>query len=149
MAASLGLKAIAFADHDSVASLAQGEILGSVTGVELIPSLELSTRFERFDLHLLCYLIEWRSKRSMRSWLQRGLDPARIEVPFDLGVGSGWRQGEGPTTAAVLNSLIAHPENRAGAPTPALHWGGKGRDLPFSTFCWDYFLEGGSQPMSP
>ena len=50
----------------------------------------------------------------------------------------------GPPTAAVLNSLIAHPENRAGPPTPALHWGGKGRDLPFSTFCWDYFLEGES-----
>lgn len=152
MAGSSGLRAIAFADHDSVASLAEGESLGSRRGVEFIPSLELSTHFEGFDLHLLCYLIDWRSKELNEVLAENNFQRVeqtrrRVQILRELGFSITFQEvlhramGRAPTTAAVLKCLLSHAQNRS---DPRLHpyiWGIRANS-PVLNFYRDYFLEG-------
>ncbi|KAF0220067.1 MAG: phosphotransferase domain-containing [Geobacteraceae bacterium] len=59
MAAAKGLKAIAIADHDSVAGIDEAVEAGNRLGVEVIPAVELSVEFKHYhDVHLLGYCID-------------------------------------------------------------------------------------------
>lgn len=55
-AATLGLRAIALADHDNIDGIAAATAAGATMGVEVIPGVELSVVWEKLnDLHLLGY----------------------------------------------------------------------------------------------
>lgn len=59
MAHQASLAAIAIADHDSVAGIAEAMAHGSVAGLEIIPAVELSVQFGSWtDIHLLGYGID-------------------------------------------------------------------------------------------
>jgi predicted metal-dependent phosphoesterase TrpH len=59
-ASSEGLIAVAIADHDSVAGVADGITAGLVCGIEVIPAVELSVQFKSWqDVHLLGYGMAW------------------------------------------------------------------------------------------
>jgi 3',5'-nucleoside bisphosphate phosphatase len=61
MAAKSGLRAIALADHDSVAGIDEALHAGKRHGVEVIPAVELSVEFKKYhDIHLLGYFIDHR-----------------------------------------------------------------------------------------
>ncbi|WP_395242675.1 PHP domain-containing protein [Agromyces sp. MMS24-K17] len=57
-AAGIGLPAIALTDHDSTAGWAEAAAAVPVTGVALIPGMELSTREQWVSVHLLGYLVD-------------------------------------------------------------------------------------------
>ncbi len=58
-AADLGLSTIALADHDSVSGVAEATTTGRQLGVTVIPAVELSVRYEKWeDVHLLGYGID-------------------------------------------------------------------------------------------
>ncbi|QEM67870.1 PHP domain-containing protein [Geobacter sp. FeAm09] len=60
LAATAGLRAIAIADHDTVAGVAEGIAAGAKRGIEVIPAIELSVQFKAYkDVHLLGYGIDW------------------------------------------------------------------------------------------
>jgi predicted metal-dependent phosphoesterase TrpH len=62
-----GLTAVAIADHDSVAGIAEGVAAGTACGVEVIPAVELSVQFRSWqDVHLLGYGMEWSEARFLR-----------------------------------------------------------------------------------
>jgi hypothetical protein len=52
-AASLGLRAVAITDHDTVAGLSQALQAGRETGVEVIPGCELSIDFPSGQMHIV------------------------------------------------------------------------------------------------
>ena len=55
-----GVSAIALADHDSVAGVAEAIAAGMEQGVKVIPAVELSVEFEEWqDIHLLGYDLEY------------------------------------------------------------------------------------------
>jgi predicted metal-dependent phosphoesterase TrpH len=55
-----GLTAIAIADHDSVAGIAEGIAAGLACGVQVIPAVELSVQFKSWqDVHVLGYGMQW------------------------------------------------------------------------------------------
>lgn len=55
-----GLTAVAIADHDSIAGIAEGVAAGLACGVEVISAVELSVQFKLWqDVHLLGYGMEW------------------------------------------------------------------------------------------
>jgi len=59
-ASTEGLVAVAIADHDSVAGIAEGIAAGTVCGIEVIPAVELSVEFRSWqDVHLLGYGMAW------------------------------------------------------------------------------------------
>lgn len=56
-----GVSAIALADHDSVAGVAEAIEAGVELGVKVIPAVELSVEFEEWqDIHLLGYGLEYK-----------------------------------------------------------------------------------------
>ncbi len=58
-AATLGLRAIALADHDNIDGIAAAQAVGSERGVEIVPGVELSVVWEKLrDLHLLGYAFD-------------------------------------------------------------------------------------------
>lgn len=60
MAAEKGLKAIALADHDAVSGIDEALEAGERLGVEVIPAVELSVEFRKYqDVHLLGYYIDY------------------------------------------------------------------------------------------
>jgi 3',5'-nucleoside bisphosphate phosphatase len=59
-ASSEGLIAVAIADHDSVAGVAEGVAAGLTCGIEVIAAVELSVQFKTWqDVHLLGYGMDW------------------------------------------------------------------------------------------
>ena len=61
MAAEAGLRAVALADHDSVAGIDEALAAGDRHGVEVIPAIELSVEYRGYhDIHLLGYFIDHR-----------------------------------------------------------------------------------------
>jgi len=52
------LRAIAFADHDSVDSVPEGIALSTEFNIRFVPAVELTTHREGHELHLLAYFID-------------------------------------------------------------------------------------------
>jgi len=66
-AAAEGLIAVAIADHDSVAGVAEGVAAGQLCGIEVIPAVELSVQFKTWqDVHLLGYGMDWSDARFLQ-----------------------------------------------------------------------------------
>ncbi|MFC2157156.1 PHP domain-containing protein [Acidobacteriota bacterium] len=59
LAKQMDLRAISIADHDSVAAYPEALLEGEKAGIEVIPSVELTTRFDQREFHLLLPFVEW------------------------------------------------------------------------------------------
>lgn len=55
-----GIETIAITDHDCLAGTVRGKVIGARHGIQVIPGVELSSTFEKYNknLHILCYLPE-------------------------------------------------------------------------------------------
>jgi predicted metal-dependent phosphoesterase TrpH len=58
-AAGIGLSAISITDHDTVSATAEAIREGEIHSVEVIPGLEISSKYKGLDLHLLGYNFDW------------------------------------------------------------------------------------------
>lgn len=56
------LRAISIADHDTVAAYPEALEFGEEEGVEVIPSVELTTLFDDREFHLLLPFVDWKSE---------------------------------------------------------------------------------------
>ncbi len=56
------LRAISIADHDTVAAYPEALEFGEEEGIEVIPSLELTTLFGDREFHLLLPFVDWKKK---------------------------------------------------------------------------------------
>jgi predicted metal-dependent phosphoesterase TrpH len=95
------LAAIAIADHDTVEGVEIALRVDKRYGIEIIPSVELSSEVENKELHILGYFIDWRAKwfRDKLSQLQearreRGrniiekLGRLGVEIPYETVISS-------------------------------------------------------------
>lgn len=57
-----GLRALSIADHDTLAAYPEALELGAKAGLEIIPSIELTTGFKGREFHLLCPFVSWSSR---------------------------------------------------------------------------------------
>jgi predicted metal-dependent phosphoesterase TrpH len=73
-AAGRGVRAVALTDHDTTAGLGEARAAAVRLGLRLIPGIELSTDFEKTDVHLLGYGIDESAKRFQEylAWLREG-----------------------------------------------------------------------------
>lgn len=62
LAKTKGLKAIAVTDHDTVNGLAEAVAKGEQSGVEVIPGVEMSARYNNGEIHILGYDIERKNR---------------------------------------------------------------------------------------
>jgi predicted metal-dependent phosphoesterase TrpH len=63
LAKEAGLKAVALTDHDTTDGLAEALAAGAELGVEVIPGVEISTRFTDDTMHILGYFLDFHSGR--------------------------------------------------------------------------------------
>ncbi|MCP2620215.1 PHP domain-containing protein, partial [Candidatus Aminicenantes bacterium AC-334-K16] len=152
MAHQLGLKAIAIADHDTVAAYPEALEAGRRLGLEVIPSVEITTIYREREFHLLLPFVDWASptvKKLVKEvdFRRRQEAKERVRRLQQLGFDISWEEVEqatapfpplGVTIAQILlrknnphpdSRLLKYyqPERRAQAPY---------------LFYRDYFMEG-------
>ena len=152
MARNKGLRAIAFADHNSVDNVEEGFRISREFSVEFIPCLELNTLQNNLDLHLLAFFIDPRSP-SLKNWLERihrkkhEQAKKRVEKLNELGFIFSWddlRKFSGdriPTGMSFLKAILSRGENR-GDPRLRPYIDGDRSASPYVNFYLDY-LRGG------
>jgi len=158
MAGAAGLTAIAFADHNSVASVAAGVALAERCGIEFIPCIEFNSFFREFDLHVLAYFIDHISPR-LTAWLQeinqekKRQAGMRVRKLNDLGFVFTMRDvekfaaGREPTGISYLKAIISREENRGDERIQRFIDGDRS-DSPYLNFYRDY-LRGGKPAFVP
>lgn len=158
MARQKGLRAIAFADHNSVDNVEEGFRLSAELGIEFFSCMELNTLHEGLDLHILAYFIDPRSSE-LQSWLEeihrKKVEQAKKrmgklkELGFfftkdDLQKYSG---GRIPTGMSYLKAILSRKENR-NDPRLRPYIEGKRSNSPYVNFYRDY-LRGGKPAFVP
>ena len=158
MAKSIGLVAIAFADHNSVGSVKEGVLLSDEFGIEFIPCLEFNTIYLDNDLHMLAYFIEYESEE-LNDWLgeiyQEKQEQAvkRIDKLNELGFvfsADDVKRFSGdkiPTGMSFLKAIMSREENR-GDPRIKRFVDGDRSNSPYVNFYRDY-LRGGKTAFVP
>ncbi len=158
MANSMGLTAIAFADHNSIGSVGEGISLSREFGIEFIPCLEFNTLYLDHDLHMLAYFIDCQS-RELKSWLEEIYEEKqrqavkRIEKLNELGFVFSvddvkkFSGDKIPTGMSFLKAIRSREENK-GDPRIKRFVDGDRSDSPYVNFYLDY-LRGGESAFVP
>lgn len=158
MAQEKGLRAIAFADHNSIDSIEEGWQLSWQFGIEFIPALELNTFYQGLDLHILGYFIdprdellkEWLREIHLKKWRQA---EKRVQKLNELGFVFTWddlRKFSGkqiPTGMSFLQAILSRPEN-LNDPRLYPYIKGDRSNSPYVNFYRD-FLRGGKPAFVP
>ncbi len=153
LAKEQGLRAISISDHDTVEAYPEALETSSRLGVELIPSVELTTLFAGREFHLLLPFVHWDSrplKRILKKVSQARVEEAkeRIAKLRNLGFEISWEEVSretkstpplGVTIAQVLIDKGKKEKN------PALEKYYQGQNLLFAPYIFyrDYFMEDG------
>lgn len=149
MAHSIGLKAISFADHNSVDHIDEGFRLSEESGIELIPCFELNTLYDNMDLHILGFFVEHREPEFHR-WLDDIHEAKReqakkrlkalqsLDFAIDAKSLETVAQGRIPTGSTFLDALLSRKEGR-NDPRLRSYIDGEKSDSPAFNFYRDYF----------
>ncbi len=158
MARQKGLRAIAFADHNSADNVEEGFRLSAELGIEFFSCLELNTLHQGLDLHILAYFIDPRSPE-LQSWLEeicrkKGEQAKKRmgklnELGFLFTEDDLQRYSEGriPTGMSYLKAILSHKENRDD-PRLRPYIDGNRANSPYVNFYRDY-LRGGKPAFVP
>ena len=158
MARGIGLRAIAFADHNSVNSVEEGFRLSAESGLEFFSCLELNTFHRGLDLHLLAYDID-PGNPELQSWLEeihrKKVEQAenRLEKLNELGFCFSSEDlkkhsaGRIPTGMSYLKAILSREENRKD-PRLRPYTDGDRSKSPYVNFYRDY-LRGGKPAFVP
>jgi predicted metal-dependent phosphoesterase TrpH len=146
------MKAISISDHDTVAAYPEALHLGKEAGVEVVPSMELTTIFGDREFHLLLPFVDWKSEavsHLVSEVTERRMQEAQErvnklqELGFDLTWDEVLKESEpfpplGVTIAQILLRKTERDENSL------LKRYLKGEDRIFApyNFYKDYFMEG-------
>lgn len=95
MARKSGLRAISISDHDTVAAYPEVLICGEKEGIEIIPSMEVTTIYKDREFHMLLPFLDWNNKYVKK--LESSIKEARITEArervgklIDLGFSITW-----------------------------------------------------------
>jgi len=61
-AKSVGIKLISITDHDSVSGLSEAENCSKEIGIEFVPGIEITSSYDRYQLHFLGFFLDYTSK---------------------------------------------------------------------------------------
>jgi predicted metal-dependent phosphoesterase TrpH len=153
MAKKKGLRAISISDHDTVGAYPEALESSYKFGVELIPSVELTTLFEGREFHLLLPFVHWESRvlwRILTTVTEARMEEAKERVAKlnALGFDISWDEviletrGGPPLGVSIAQILIDKGRKKK---IPALQKYYEGSNLLFAPYLFyrDYFLEEG------
>lgn len=146
------LKAISVADHDTVAAYPETLEYGEKAGVEIIPSMELTTLFEEREFHLLLPFIDWKSRivtDLISQVAKRRVKEARgrIDKLQKLGFDITWKEvrkeaGPFPPLGVTIAQVLLRKAEREKNPKLGKYLDEKKRPMAPYHFYKDYFMEG-------
>jgi predicted metal-dependent phosphoesterase TrpH len=146
------MKAISIADHDTVAAYPEALRFGKKAGVEIIPSIELTTLYEEREFHLLLPFVDWKSKvinGLIAQVAKRRIMEAkgRIEKLIGLGFDITWKEvqkeaGPFPPLGVTIAQILIGKAERENDPRLAKYLEGKNRPLAPYYFYKDFFMDG-------
>lgn len=153
LAKEKGFRAISISDHDTVEAYPEALEASHRLGVELIPSVELTTLFSGREFHLLLPFIHWESrtlKRILNKVSQARVEEAkeRIAKLQDLGFDINWeevyRKSKSTPPLGVTIAQVLIDKGRK-EKNPALEKYYQGQNLLFAPYIFykDYFMEDG------
>ncbi|MGB9892958.1 MAG: PHP domain-containing protein, partial [Candidatus Saccharicenans sp.] len=77
MAKENGFRAISISDHDTVEAYPEAVSIGQAYGIEVIPSIEVTTIFDSREFHLLLPFVNWESEAI--KYIINRLEDSRLE----------------------------------------------------------------------
>lgn len=153
MAAEIGLRAIAFADHNSIRSVSRGIELSAESEIRFLPAVELNTGFNSRDLHLLVYGFDPNDARiaSLIADVLEGMErqvAMRLEKFAALGLVlkrselNPFSKSGFPTGSSFLKALIEHVDYRSHPLISPYLPGGARSESPFVNFYQEVLRDG-------
>ncbi len=146
------LKAISITDHDTVAAYPETLRYGKKAGVEIIPSIELTTRFEEREFHLLLPFVDWKSKivsDLISKVAKRRVKEARgrIKKLQELGFDITWKEvrketGVFPPLGVTIAQILLRKAEEGKNSMLGKYLEEENRPLAPYYFYKDYFMEG-------
>jgi hypothetical protein len=153
MAKEKGLRAISISDHDTVGAYPEALEWSSSFGVELIPSVELTTLFEGREFHLLLPFVDWESRKL--SGILSEVTEARTEEAKGrvaklqhLGFDISWDEVSlqtrgGPPLGVSIAQILIEKGRKKKTPSLRKYYEGANQHFAPYLFYRDYFLEEG------
>jgi len=152
MAAANGFAAISISDHDTVAAYPAALEASNGSGVEVVPSMEVTTLFDGREFHLLLPFVDWAgaviAEISQRVTEGRAVEAReRVEKLTELGLGISWAEVEAVTGAtpplgvSIAQILLDKPSSKDDAALKK-YFEGEARQWAPYFFYRDYFMEG-------
>jgi predicted metal-dependent phosphoesterase TrpH len=80
LASKAKVTALAITDHDTITGLPEAIEAGRSLGIEVIPGIELSSRWDNTELHILGYFLDWKNVELHRQ-LTRFQDARHVRNP--------------------------------------------------------------------
>ena len=146
------MKAISISDHDTVAAYPDALRFGEKAGVEVIPSMELTTIFEDREFHLLLPFIDWKIKAVADLVFQvaerrRKEAKERVEKLQGLGFDITWKEvqkesGPFPPLGVTIAQILLRKADKKNNTPLKKYLEGKNRLFAPYQFYKDYFMEG-------
>jgi len=146
------LRAISIADHDTVAAYPEALELGEEAGIEVIPSIELTTLFDDREFHLLLPFVNW--KKKIVSEIIAGIAKKRVEEAKDrvhklqeIGFDISWKEvarrtKSMPPLGVVIAQILLEKGERGKDTAFEKYFEGTNRLFAPYLFYRDYFMEG-------
>jgi len=152
MAAAGGFAAISIADHDTVAAYPEAIEAADGSGVEVVPSMEVTTLFDGREFHLLLPFADWASpvigRIGERVSAGRLIEAReRVEKLSGLGLAITWEEVEAATRSTpplgvtIAQILLDKPGSKDDPALKKYFEGEASQWAPYH-FYRDYFMEG-------
>ena len=152
LAAQKKMKAISISDHDSVAAYPEALRFGEKAGVEIIPSMELTTIFDEREFHLLLPFVDWKNKivsDLIDQVAKRRVKEAkgRVEKLIGLGFDITWKEvqkesGPFPPLGVTIAQIMLRKAEKERDSRLDKYFDEKSRPLAPYHFYKDYFMDG-------
>jgi len=152
MARESGFAAISVADHDTVAAYPEAVDVAAGSGVEVVPSMEVTTLFDSREFHLLLPFVDWESpviagiaERVTQARLVEARE--RVAKLRENGLDISWEEVEAASKSApalgvtIAQILLEKPESKDD-PVLKKYFDEEERPWAAYHFYRDYFLEG-------
>ena len=152
MAREAGFVAISISDHDTTAAYPEAIEVAAGSGVEIVPSMEVTTLFAGREFHVLLPFLDWENpviariaERVSEGRFIEGRE--RVEKLRELGLDLTWEEVAGPSGSApplgvtIAQILLEKPASKKDPALSKYYKGTAGQWAPYH-FYRDYFMEG-------
>lgn len=148
-----GIETLSITDHNSVKGIIVANANCLNQGIDFIPGIEIDCVYKGVDLHLLGYIIDWKSSDFLdleESVIEKGMDalPEMIDNLYKVGIEitenevMAQAKGQLPCGEHIAEVLLFNNDYHSNKKLLPYLPGGDRSDMPLINFYHDYFAQG-------